>query len=61
MKKFKPWTADDDERFRSMVEARTVPNDIARHLGRQLGELKTRGYAIGLPLKWFRSEPQRHE
>jgi hypothetical protein len=50
MRKSNTWTADEDDRFSRMVEDRTNPSDIARHLGRQLDGLKTRGHAIDLPL-----------
>jgi hypothetical protein len=49
------WTPQDDERLRRMVEAELPADEIATHLGRPVSSLKKRGYAIGLPLKWFKS------
>jgi hypothetical protein len=48
------WTPDEDELFRKLVEDDVSTEVIATKLKRSISALKVRGYAIGLPLKWFR-------
>jgi hypothetical protein len=48
------WKPEEDALFRSMAEANTRPEIIAAKLNRAVHAVKTRAYAIGLPLKWFR-------
>jgi hypothetical protein len=48
------WTPDDDQLFRKLLEDDAPAEVIAARLKRPISALKTRGYAIGLPLKWFR-------
>jgi hypothetical protein len=48
------WTPEEDALVRSMAEANTRPEIIAAKLNRSVHAVKTRAYAIGLPLKWFR-------
>jgi hypothetical protein len=48
------WTPDEDELFRKLVEEHVAAEVIATKLKRSISVLKVRGYAIGLPLKWFR-------
>ena len=48
------WTPSEDDVFRKMVEANTRPELIAAKLNRSVHAIKTRAYAIGLPLKWFK-------
>jgi hypothetical protein len=50
----KPWTAEEDNLFRTMVEANVSPDVIATKMNRTVSALKARAYTIGLPLKWFR-------
>jgi hypothetical protein len=53
---FKSWTPQDDEQLRIMVDAKLPANEIAARLGRPISSLVTRGYTIGLPLKWFKQK-----
>ena len=48
------WTPTEDDVFRKMAEANIRPELIAEELNRSVHAIKTRAYAIGLPLKWFR-------
>jgi hypothetical protein len=48
------WTPTEDELFRKLVEYDAPAEVIAAKLNRPISALKMRGYAIGLPLKWFR-------
>jgi hypothetical protein len=49
-----PWTPIEDNLFRKMAEANIDPEIIAAKLNRSVRNIKTRAYAIGLPLKWFK-------
>ena len=51
------WTPEEDTFFRLMAERSTDPEIIAEKLDRPIEALKTRGYLIGLPLKWFKPKP----
>jgi hypothetical protein len=53
MPKVEPWTTEQDELFRTMVEGEVSPEIIADTLDRSIQSLKARAYLIGLPLKWF--------
>jgi hypothetical protein len=48
------WTTREDDLFRRMAEANTRPALIAAKLNRSVHAVRTRAYAIGLPLKWFK-------
>jgi hypothetical protein len=48
------WTPDEDQLFRKLLEDDAPAEVIAAKLKRPISALKTHGYAIGLPLKWFR-------
>ncbi len=48
------WTPEQDDLLRRMAEANADPATIAAKLNRSVRALKLRGYAIGLPLKWFK-------
>jgi hypothetical protein len=48
------WTPQDDDRFRTMVEANIGPELFAAKLNRTVHAIKARAYMIGLPLKWFK-------
>ena len=48
------WTSQEDDLFRSMAEAGARPELIAAKLKRSVPAIKTRAYAIGLPLKWYK-------
>jgi hypothetical protein len=50
----RPWTSQEDDLFRRMAEANASAEIIAAKLNRSVHALKTRAYAIGLPLRWFR-------
>jgi len=50
-----PWTKDDDDKFRSLVDQATTPEAIAASLNREVADLKRRGYLLGLPRKWFKT------
>jgi hypothetical protein len=52
----KSWTPQDDEQLRIMVDAKLPAEEIAARLGRPISSLVTRGYTIGLPLKWFKQK-----
>jgi Glu-tRNA(Gln) amidotransferase subunit E-like FAD-binding protein len=51
------WTAEDNERFRAMVEAETPAEVVAATFEMTREQLRRRGYDIGLPLKWFKTPP----
>lgn len=57
-KQRRKWTTEDDELFRNLVNAKASPEDIAAKFGCSVQALKTRGYQIGLPLKWFLARRQ---
>jgi hypothetical protein len=44
------WTPTEDDVFRKMAEANIRPELIAEELNRSVHAIKTRAYAIGLPL-----------
>jgi hypothetical protein len=48
------WTPQEDDLFRRMAEANIRPELIAAKLNRSVHAVRSRAYAIGLPLKWFR-------
>jgi hypothetical protein len=48
------WTPQEDDLFRKMAEANIRPELIAAKLNRSVHAVRSRAYAIGLPLKWFR-------
>ena len=48
------WTRKDDQLFRELVESGDTLEAIAEALSRTADELKLKGYALGLPLKWFK-------
>ena len=48
------WTPSEDDAFRKMAAANIRPELIAAELNRSVQAIKTRAYAIGLPLKWFK-------
>ena len=50
-----PWTSEQDQRLRDLVDAGTDPDEIGAALDRTRDELIRRGYVIGLPLKWFKA------
>ena len=56
-KRSQRWTREEDTFFRKMAERNTDPKIIAETLNRPIQALKTRGYLIGLPLKWFKPKP----
>jgi len=55
------WTPEEDTLFRRMAERNTDPVIIAVKLDRSIQALKSRAYAIGLPLKWFKPKPTSQE
>jgi hypothetical protein len=50
-----PWTKDEDDKFRALVDRSTAPATIAAKLNREIADLKRRGYLLGLPRKWFKA------
>jgi hypothetical protein len=50
-----PWTSEQDQRLRDLVDAGAEPDEIGAELDRTRDELIRRGYVIGLPLKWFKA------
>ena len=50
------WTPAEDDAFRKMAEANVRPELIAEELNRSIHAIKARAYAIGLPLKWFKTK-----
>ena len=50
------WTPSEDDDFRKMAAANIRPELIAAELNRSVQAIKTRAYAIGLPLKWFKAK-----
>jgi hypothetical protein len=53
------WTPKEDSFFRKMVEANIDSEIITAKLNRSVHNLRTRAYAIGLPLKWFKLKAKR--
>jgi hypothetical protein len=53
------WTRTEDDVFRKLAEANVCPEIIAAQLNRSVRAIKTRAYAIGLPLKWFKVKAKK--
>jgi hypothetical protein len=49
------WTREQDEIFWHLVRKQTPEEVIAAELNKNCQDLRRRGYALGLPTKWFRS------
>jgi hypothetical protein len=47
------WNQAQDDLLRQMVEDAVPPEVIADQLKRTVAEIRRRGDAIGLPLKWY--------
>ena len=52
---FEGWTREQDEIFWHLVGKQTPEEVIAAALNKTCQDLRRRGYALGLPAKWFKS------
>jgi hypothetical protein len=50
-----PWTKDEDDHFRALVDQASPPETIATKLNREIADLRRRAYLLGLPRNWFKT------